>query len=80
MPEKNDQDEKPIRAVKLKDPRDVKKFMIRTMNDYRRGKVSSQEVRDMGYLAKIILEVQKSVEMEERIDELERRLKEANIA
>ena len=62
--------------VRLNTARDVHKLLSMVINERRRGEVDSAECRDIGYLAKILLESMDAGINEERIDIIEKKLKE----
>jgi len=46
------------------------------INERRRGEIGSTECRDIGYLAKILLDSIEASDVEERLAEIEKRLEE----
>lgn len=58
--------------IRLNSARDVQKFLSRMINERRRGEVDTAECRDIGYLAKILLDSIEAGEFEDRISELEK--------
>jgi len=57
--------------VRLNSARDVQKLLSKIINERRRGQVDTTECRDIGYLAKILLDSIEAGELEDRIVNLE---------
>ena len=62
--------------VRLDTARDVHKLLSKMINERRRDEIDSAECRDIGYLAKILLESIEVGELEERMSELEKSIEE----
>ena len=60
------------RHIRLNAVRDVQKLLSKIINERRRGEVESSECRDIGYLAKILLDSIEAGELEDRIEQLEK--------
>lgn len=57
--------------IRLNSARDVHKLLSTMINERRRGEIDTLECRDIGYLAKILLDSIVAGELEERIVNLE---------
>jgi len=62
------------RYVRLNTPRDVSKFIAKLINQIIRGEIDSQTARDSGYLARILLECQEKVELQNEIEKIKEKL------
>lgn len=62
--------------IRLSDIRDIKKLLSKLINERYRDEVDSFKARDIGYLAKCLLEAYEKSELEERLAELEKKLME----
>jgi len=60
------------RHIRLNSARDVHKLLSKLINERRRGQVDTPECRDIGFLAKILLDSIEAVELENRIENLEK--------
>jgi len=58
--------------VRLNSARDVHKLLSKMINERRRNEIDGQECRDIGYLAKILLDSLKAVELEDGLENLEK--------
>ena len=58
--------------LRLNSARDVHKLLSKMINERRRGDIDTSECRDVGYLAKILLDSIELGELEDRISELEK--------
>ena len=58
--------------IRLSSARDVQKLLSKMINERRRGEVETSECRDIGYLAKILLNSIEAGELEDRIEQLEK--------
>ena len=68
------------RRMKLDTPKDIKKLMEKAINSLWTGRMpASNPAGSLGYLAKIFLEAFDKSELETRVEELEKRLNQANI-
>jgi len=65
--------------IRLSSARDVQKLLSKMINERRRGQVDTTECRDIGYLAKILLDSIEAGELEDRIEKLEKSIEENNI-
>jgi hypothetical protein len=59
------------RAVRINDIRSARRFVIKLLNERRRGEIDSDECRDVGYLLRIYIDSYKEAELEARLDQLE---------
>ena len=62
------------RHIRLSSARDVHKLLSKMINERRRKEIDTLECRDIGYLAKILLDSIEAGELEDRIANLERLL------
>ncbi len=62
--------------IRLNSARDVQRLLSSLINGRLRGEYMSQECRDVGYLAKILLDSIQAGELEERIKRMEMLLEE----
>ena len=60
------------RHIRLNSARDVHKLLSKLINERRRGQVDTPECRDIGFLAKILLDSIEAGELENRIENLEK--------
>ena len=60
--------------IRLDSARDVHKLLSKMINERRRDEIDSAQCRDIGYLAKIMLESIEAGEIEERLAQLEQQL------
>jgi len=60
------------RNHKLRTIRDIHKLLARLVNQRLRQEVESDVVRDAGYLLKIMIDGIRGIELEERLDNLEK--------
>jgi len=60
------------RHIRLNSARDVHKLISKLINERRRGQVDTTECRDIGFLAKILLDSIEAVELENRIENLQK--------
>lgn len=60
--------------IRLNSARDVQKLLSRMINERKRGEVDTAECRDVGYLAKILLDSIEAGVLEDRLTELEQKL------
>lgn len=68
------------RKTRLETPGDIKRLMGNALNKLWTGKMpASNPAGSLGYLAKIFLEAFDKSELETRVEELEKRLNQANI-
>jgi len=58
--------------IRLNSARDVHKLLSKMINERRRNEIDGQECRDIGYLAKILLDCLEAVELENRNENLEK--------
>lgn len=58
--------------IRLNSARDVHKLLSKMINERRRKEIDTLECRDIGYLAKILLDSLKAVELEDGIQKLEK--------
>jgi len=64
--------------IRLSSARDVQKLLSKIINERRRGQVDTTECRDIGYLAKILLDSIEAGELEDRIEQLEKNIEVKN--
>ena len=64
--------------IRLSSARDVQKLLSKMINERRRGQVDTTECRDVGYLAKILLDSIEAGELEDRIEQLEKNIEVKN--
>ena len=57
--------------IRLNSARDVQILLSKMINERRRGQVDTTECRDIGYLAKILLDSIEAGELEDRVEQLE---------
>ena len=62
--------------TRLNSARDVQILLSKLINERRRGEIDTAECRDIGYLAKILLDALKITEIEDRVSNLEKLLEE----
>jgi len=62
--------------IRLNSARDVQKLLSRLINERKRDEIDSATCRDIGYLAKIMLDSIEAGEFEERIQDLEKTIQE----
>jgi len=62
------------RHIRLNSARDVQKLLSKMINERRRLDIDSLECRDIGYLAKILLDSIQVGELEDRLRKLENML------
>ena len=60
------------RHIRLNSARDVHKLLSKMINQRLRKELGTQECRDVAYLAKILLDTIKAVELEDRKENLEK--------
>ena len=65
---------KPVRSISLKTPLHVQKFLAKLLNEMRRCEVESTEGTKQAYVAGLLLKSFETVQLENRINELERKL------
>jgi len=58
--------------IRLNSARDVHKLLSKMINERRRKEIDGQECRDIGYLLRILLDSIEAVELEDRIENLEK--------
>jgi len=59
------------RHIRLNSARDVHKLLSKMINERRRKEIDTPECRDIGYLAKILLDSIEAGELEDRVEKLE---------
>ena len=59
------------RHIRLSSARDVHKLLSKMINERRRKEIDTLECRDIGYLAKILLDSIEAGELESRVETLE---------
>ena len=64
--------------IRLNSARDVQILISKMINERRRGQVDTTECRDIGYLAKILLDSIEAGELEDRIQQLEESIEVSN--
>jgi len=64
--------------IRLSSARDVQILLSKMINERRRGQVDTTECRDIGYLAKILLDSIEAGELEDRIEQLEKSIEVEN--
>lgn len=57
--------------IRLNTARDVHKLLSKMINEHRRNEIDTLECRDIGYLAKILLDSIEAGELEDRVEKLE---------
>ena len=57
--------------IRLNSARDVHKLLSKMINERRRKEIDTLECRDIGYLAKILLDSIEAGELEDRVEKLE---------
>ncbi len=57
--------------IRLNSARDVHKLLSKMINERRRNEIDTLECRDIGYLAKILLDSIEAGELEDRVEKLE---------
>jgi len=62
------------RRIKLKNPRDIKRFLSKLINQLYRNEVTPEVARDAGYFAKILLDCIEKVDMQEEIERIKKKL------
>jgi hypothetical protein len=58
--------------IRLNSARDAHKLLSKMINERRRKEIDTLECRDVGYLLRILLDSLKAVELEDRIENLEK--------
>jgi len=58
--------------IRLNSARDAHKLLSKMINERRRNEIDGQECRDIGYLLRILLDSIEAVELENRIENLEK--------
>jgi hypothetical protein len=58
--------------IRLNSARDVHKLLSKMINERRRKEIDTKECRDIGFLAKILLDSIEAAELEDRIGNLEK--------
>ena len=58
--------------IRLNSARDVHKLLSKMINERRREEIDTRVCRDIGYLAKILLDCLEAVELENRNENLEK--------
>ncbi len=66
------------RAIRLKTAKDVRKCLSKLVNQVNRGETDLDKARTIGYLCKIILDGYKTIELEQRLEAIEKSLEEQN--
>ena len=59
------------RHIRLNSARDIHKLLSKMINERRRMEIDTLECRDIGFLAKILLDAYAKGELEDRIEKLE---------
>jgi hypothetical protein len=62
------------RRIRLKNPRDIKRFLSKLINQLYRKEVTPEIARDAGYLAKILLDCIEKVDLQEEIERIKKKL------
>jgi hypothetical protein len=62
------------RRIKLKNPRDIKRFLAKLLNQLYRKEIDPEIARDAGYLAKILLDCIEKVDLQEEIERIKKKL------
>jgi len=60
--------------IRLKDSRDAKRLIAKLVNLRQRCEIDSAMCRDIGYLIKIFVDLHKEIDLEERLEYLEKTL------
>lgn len=60
--------------IRLSSARDIQKMLSKLINERRRDEVDTSKCRDIGYLAKILLDSIELGEMEDRIEQIEKKM------
>ncbi len=68
------------RSIRLKNSRDVQRFLTRICNERYREELEGDVARDVGYLLKILLDSLKGIDLEERIEAIEKKLTENKLS
>ena len=66
-----------MRAVTLRRPIHVQKFLAKLINEFRRGDIDGNDATKQAYIAGLLLKSFETVSLEERIDHLERKISDA---
>ncbi len=64
--------------IRLSSARDVQILLSKMINERRRGQVDTTECRDIGYLAKILLDSIEAGELEDRVEQIEKSMEVQN--
>jgi hypothetical protein len=66
------------RGLSLKSPSDLRRFLAKIINQLHRKEIEDSQARTLGYLANILREIIKDNDIEARLAEVEKTLKERN--
>jgi hypothetical protein len=69
---------KPVRSISLKSPLHCQRYLSKLVNEIRRGETESGEATKIGYLVGLLLKSFETVQLETRINEIEKKLGESD--
>ncbi len=61
--------------IRLNSPDDLRRFIVRVINDLNEGSITESQAKTYGYLGNCLTKIFETVELAERVEQLEEALK-----
>jgi hypothetical protein len=68
-----------LNKVRLKTPDDLRRFIVKVVNDLDKGTITESKAKTFGYLGNCLTKIFETVELAERVEKLEEALKNESV-
>ena len=67
-----------LNKIRLNKPDDLRKFIVKVINDLKEGVISESQAKTFGYLGNCLTKIFETVELAARVEQLEEALSQSN--
>ncbi len=67
-----------LNKIRLKKPDDLRKFVVKVINDLNEGTITESKAKTYGYLGNCLTKIFETVELAARVEQLEEALNQSN--
>ncbi|HQG79256.1 MAG TPA: hypothetical protein PK564_02855 [bacterium] len=67
-----------LNKIRLKKPDDLRKFVVKVINDLNEGTITESKAKTYGYLGNCLTKIFETVELAARVEQLEEALSQSN--
>ncbi len=67
-----------LNKIRLNKPDDLRKFIVKVINDLKEGVISESQAKTFGYLGNCLTKIFETVELAARVEQLEEALNQSN--